>query len=598
MKRFLLLTFSLLPTLLVAQTRTVVTSDSGVLAAPSNFKGTNFQVANTVFVDPVNGSDTTGQFGTINAYQTFGAGVSNLVNNSRLVFLPGTSTVTPRVVSSNYFGGINLFSKTNILIEGSPGASILDGSSTYGELLFISNCFGVTLRGISFMGHVKTNWTAAANDGGYVGDYLWAGISIYRCGSILFENNRVENHHDHGIWDLAGYQNYVDLSTNNIVVRNNYFYNIGSARTNLSIDIDGTAISPSGWTVEGNFITDCLRGIEPFDDNTGGYAFYNCFIRNNLIRNSIARGIFSAGSTNGQNVVVEGNYIYWDTGYTRRGSNVLVDAHGIELGGGGDGWTIRNNRFKHVPGNSISLASVQFVRNVKIYDNIFEYPTNWINGTISSAIGVGNGSGTTPSGQNCFIMRNFFDRCGVGIQIYSSGNAEITGNRFIDPIAGATACLYVQAFPFNSNLVASGNSFIDTKAAGVPGISITSGNINCMFVDNTFAGFTTKYANSSGDNATILGSPKTFSATIDFPSIGAPGQFTTNFTATGVKTNDAVLLSWPAQVYASGNVTNLVFQGWCSNDVIYIRAMNNDAVTAANPPSVTFRGIVRQVEAY
>lgn len=81
----------------------------------------------------------------------------------------------------------------------------------------------------------------------------------------------------------------------------------------------------------------------------------------------------------------------------------------------------------------------------------------------------------------------------------------------------------------------------------------------------------------------------TATATLDFGSVSAASSADLTITVTGAAVGDAVVLGVP-----NGSVTaNTVFFGWVSaTNTVTIRCTNNDAASAADPASGTFRATV------
>ena len=103
--------------------------------------------------------------------------------------------------------------------------------------------------------------------------------------------------------------------------------------------------------------------------------------------------------------------------------------------------------------------------------------------------------------------------------------------------------------------------------------------------------------NRAGSAVAILGSPRTFTTTVDLPSIAASASYTMSFAAAGVSTNDSSSINIPAQFYASGNTAAVVANSWCSNATVYVKFANNDSVSAADAPIVRITATVRQFQA-
>lgn len=400
--------------------------------------------------------------------------LSNLTSNTRLRLAGGTYAVTPSKVLSNGIGTLNLFGKTNIIIESEEGA-IIDGSSALGELLYATNVNGLVIRGLTFQGMVVTNYTLVSAIG-----HVHGTLGLYDVQNVLIENCRFIDGHDHGIYDLGSQPNWNNTSTNNIRILNNYFTNFGSKRTNEAVVIDGTAIVPTaGWWIQGNEFYANLRDIEPYieGDATSNLG-YGVMIVGNRFRNTIENCILPAGSTNSQFTTIAGNYFERDVGFTRRGSNIISSASFIYWNGS-HGWRIVDNDFR---GQT--------------------YAAVWALGGVSDGIIAGN---------RMHDLTNSLATGGLGIQLetvynftvadndirrgeaqslylYGARDSEIARNTIVDP-AGEVG---IQIATFSSN-VASNLWIRDNVIQGATNAiwdQDLSGSENLFFTGNRIEGYT------------------------------------------------------------------------------------------------------------
>ena len=551
--------------------------------------------------------------------------LGSIANDRTLQLGDGTYTVTPSIIQSNFlngnqYTGVILANKTNLSIIGVPGQTIIDGSTSPGEVMWVTNCSGLYFYGLTFVGWTNHNfmeWPLNSVT-------LWAGVNVYKCEKVTFENCRFLRHADHGLQD-KGSDSTVTASgdppsTNQMMVLNCYFEDIGSIRTNASgggsIVSDGTAIVPTGWTMEGNVFRSCLRGIEPYDENdAGGRVFYNTVMRNNQFYNMVDFAIGTAGSSNCHYAVMEGNIAINDRSFSWHGTNYGLGssitaptiAYYINAG---TGWTVRNN---------LARGGIQygfFFGNTQSKLNDFVVTDN-------TAIDINRGDGISYSfhvgtranavADSASISRMLFS----GNRVYGGSlagfiftgirDSMVENNVSHNGTAYTSDQIYQSCFYIgqDGNTAANvtnltfRNNIASTSVGSAYGFTIAN-NIESLFFENnsligTF-GFNGGITNKSTNATRILGPARQFAATIDLPSIGVTAQFTTNFTATGATTNDAVeVLRIPAQFYASGNTTNVIWNSWASNDTIYIKFSNNDAVSAADAPSVRMTATVRQI---
>ena len=503
----------------------------------------------------------------------------------------GTYTVTPTNVAQAGRGAINLFNKTNLTIQGVRGQTIIDGSTFLGELLFATNSPNLVLKDIVFKGRVVTNITQVVNEK----DLLWSGVALYLCPNSIIEGCSFINHHDQGLSDQAFNTGVWQYPSTNVIVRNCFFDNIGSQRTNSVLVSDGTAIVPTSWIVENNVIVNSLRGIEPYDDVATATRMDRCILRNNEIYNCLEAGILSSDATNSYAVVVEGNHIVFEVGYTRRGTNLASICSGLSLAVG-TRWEVRRNYIRgapyrgiYCPGSAPQMWDFQIEGNVIDGDNVMQV-----------GIGMGDDAGTSVRYYNPIIKGNYITRCIYnGIQLYGTANAQVTDNSIIDCCSDGTLSsgIHLQSFPFNTNATLRGNYIIENGTAVMKyGIEVDATEKQIYLLDNTILNAATAgIVNAAGDQVQIMGPPRLASFTYNLPSIGAGGNFTTNFALAGTKTNDWVSVMLPAQFSTAGNSTNMTWTWWGSNDVVFLQAQ---AIQAADPQNIRVRAISRQVEPY
>lgn len=408
--------------------------------------------------------------------------LSNLPNNSIIRIAAGTYPVEPRRIFAGGVGAINLFSKTNIVIEGSGASTVIDGSSAVGEIIHMTNCSGVTLRGLTLKGRVETNYTLLSGIG-----HVWGSLSVYAVENVTIERCRFIDGHDHGIHDVAA-QPYWDVaSTNNVVVRGNYFENFGSARTNEVVVVDGTAVVPTGWLVEGNEFQNCLRCVEPYSQSDRTPTlFYNCVIRSNVMINTLDSAILTAGSTNGQNLLIEGNYIYNEPGYRRRGTNIFPSFSGINLNGG-YGHVIRGNTILEANHTGISIGGGA----LPVGDILIE--ANHIENVDAQAQGFGI-STFASDGQvlpNVVVRSNTIAQIrNYALYLRSLRDSSIHDNiiRDVCIVPGAAIKLTVDEQGRSSNVVIRANQIVDAMWSMQFGIEVANGNSSIRVEDNCIDG--------------------------------------------------------------------------------------------------------------
>jgi len=538
----------------------------------------------------------------------------NWQNDTAYQLGEGTYAVTPSILVSNVtagnaFTGITIAGKTNIMIQGVYGQTILDGSSGPGEVLFITNCSAITLRGLTIRGYTNHHVNPLP-----LNSLLFAGVQYAMTDRLIVEDCIIERHMDHGIADsasgLLSGATVTRMSTN-AIIRRNYFTDIGGFRTNTAggISRDGTAIVPTGGIIEDNTIVGVLRGIEPYTDANGVNRPFRVAVRRNTIINAVNAAI-PTYNTNVWNSVFENNRIYNENTFLYHGSN-----YGVTFAWGSDGILISGGRGNAVRGNTVegSFLNAVAVLNSTSKADEFSVTDNYcidINNRGNQGYGfyLGdpiNTAASASSVRRLEFARNTAIRCqDAGFALWAGRDVEFYDNRAINcnlVNAGTTfGAQYIFGYPgFSTAPLTNINVRNNTAYKDVAGPSFSfyiSDNISSMRFENnsshtnevTYSSFVSgSMTNRSGFNVQVVGPAAQYSATIDLPSIGVAAQFTTNFTATGLTTNSVVeSLRIPAVFYSSGNTTNVVYNAWCSNDTVYIKFSNNDAVTAADAPSV------------
>ncbi len=528
--------------------------------------------------------------------------LSNAIAGTTYQLGAGTYTVTPSVLNSNLtsgnqFQGITFANKTNVTILGVPGLSIIDGSSSLGELLWITNCARIVIEGVTFKGYTNHNIQQLPTYGGVGG--LWASVNLYQSEHITFMNCRWLGSAGHGLQDkgaeAASFVASTSISTNQIIVEDCYFEDIGGWRNiGAAIYEDGTAIVPTGWTIRRNKFVNCLRGVEPYNENDPGIVFNNCLIEGNSFLNMVTFGVSPVGSTNGHNVIVRGNTIEFQPGAQYHGSNANPFQVGIEWNSG-QAWKILNNSITGGAGRGILAGNA----STQIGDGLIS--GNLLIGQTNTGAGVSYGLQTVTL-YRTQITGNYFTRSKTyGMYLLGLRDSEVSGNQFINPVFGNTALRLASFAPdITSNVTIRANYFHDF----VPGRLVTAiddqlgGLLKVRLIENVIQGATvgvSVHALTLGDNLFISGPPSVFNFTNNFPALAAGGSFLTNFTAIGTRTNDSVKLMIPNQFF--GLSTNVISTAWGSNDSVFIY-LHNAGPAASAASSYRMKAVVTQVEAY
>jgi hypothetical protein len=433
----------------------------------------------------------------LNSASNVVSALSNVVSGTRYVLAEGAEwQVRGNSVKSNGLAAINIFNKSNIEIVG-YGATIY--ATNIGDVLFLTNCQNVLIEGLTVKGTVVTNYAAL----GAVG-VVWGAVSYFACDDLRFYRNRIIDHHDHGIWDLASQGGSYKPATTNIQGRFNFFYNGGSMRTNESSSKDGTAIVPTGGDWTDNTIMYWMRGIEPYIENVSGSArAQNTLLARNRIVNCMDDAILTAGSTNTHGLIIEDNIIEWHPGATWRGSNFIVSATGININAG-QRVKILRNKIYYAPNFDIDVPG-----NLEKFGFVIE--DNFGYGYFYGASGGGGLEVTSSSAKmpnrGFSIKNNKFEfKRGFGIGLTGVRDSEISGNTLINTGLDSTRqmWIYSDATTICSNLVIFGNHITsderDTPTAN--GIDIENLTLATVLAGNTIYGQATSVNNLAGAEVT------------------------------------------------------------------------------------------------
>jgi hypothetical protein len=546
--------------------------------------------------------------------------LSTAVADTTYLLGAGTYTVTPSIMDSNRVSvnavqGIVMQNKTNITIRGIPGSTVLNGRASAGELLYLSNCSNIRIEGIQFDAWTNHNfiaWSFGLN-------YLWSTLSIYNSANVTVDNCFFNGGMDHGVVDYSAQQATLNTpSTNNIRITNNRFEDYGSWRSldGVVVYADGTCIVPvGGWLIANNTFRYSHRGVEPYEDS-GNFVQKGCIVRDNKAENMAEFFFSNAGSTNIHFGVLSGNYVFNMRTWSWRGTNYGFGGYGTDAGialNGGRGWRINDNYVEGTFYNAyrIGVSSGSPVDDCELKNNT-AVDIDRGDG-LGYGFWIGDNTGDTAlkanNVRNLIMTGNSARRCAYGAYRIFSGrdivfenNTAYQGTLYTAWAATSSAFLAGRdGYTVNriTNLIVRGNTMMD-GGVGAPYGYVLNDNIqSATFENNISVGYAAVggLTNRSSSAVAISGHARSFIATIDLPSIGVGSQFTTNFTATGVSTNDAATIHIPAQFYASGNTTNMVANAWCSNATVYVKFANNDTVSAADAPSVRITATVRQFQA-
>lgn len=305
----------------------IMANTNGLVIAPTNFWTANQdyiqapQQANTIVVDAINGSDSTGARGTARPFATLAAALAAMQSGDTML-LRGT-----HYVAAQYYGNDSdaitlthgLVNLSNVTLYG-PGATIL--ATNYGNILTIQNCSNVVIDGITFRSTVTTtneigtnNIAAAINH--RQTNYL---TTIRNCQFINIPDQAISH-----CWPTYGRPSY------NWTITGCYFEDIGTIDHPAVGQPDGAMVSgrPRNLIFSGNR-SDGLNayGVELDGGGTGAPGsdtFGNASITGNVLRGMYRHGVLLVGiATNGivDGATVTGNQIEFHS--TGGGSCVLA----------------------------------------------------------------------------------------------------------------------------------------------------------------------------------------------------------------------------------------------------------------------------------
>lgn len=435
--------------------------------------------------------------------------LSNAQNNTTYILSAGNYALTPSIMDSNRVAGnavrgIVMMNKTNVNVIAS-GLVELDGRSSVGELMYLSNCSNIRIEGASWYGYTNHNFTVLPEGT----SYLWSTLSIYKSEFVTVENNFFRGGSDHGIGDYSAQQAVLNTpSTNGIRILNNRFEDYGSWRTNTGSahNADGTCIVPvGGWLIENNTFKNIHRAVEPYEDS-GNFVQKGVIVRNNKAENIVEFFFSPAGSTNMHNGIVSGNYIFNPAAWSWRGTNYGLAGYGAGDGivlNGGRGWKINDNfvegSFYNAYRIGLSGAPVgdcELNGNTAINidrGDVIGYGF-WIGDVAAdTALKANNVRGLVMRGNKAF-------RCANGAYRIFSGRDIVFENNFgYQPALTVGNAISSSAFLAGwdgytvnkiTNLTVRFNTMLDGGVGAMYGFGFYDNVQSCLFQDNIASGYT------------------------------------------------------------------------------------------------------------
>lgn len=575
MKHLLVFIAALLPLVLTAQ---IETPGSGAGGGGGGGSSTNLLWANTLFVDSVNGDDSTAIRGdAAKPWKTATNAFGNLQSGDTLLFRPGTHTVTMRGFDTN--AAMYLRGKSNITIAGLSGARLK--ASDLGTMFVIKQATNIVFKDLELVG-IKAS-TQTVDSGSAV-------MSDGMCSRIRFFNVSFRDWHNHAI---SSWSRDLTWGNDDWIISGCSFYNIGTVYGYTAQTRDGTAVTVVGDNVlvEGNYFYDCWRGYETYQNPFYTNGYYSC--RNHVLKDNIFERIREyaviAMHTNNIDWSVSGNhFIAYNTNYhSGSDSNQLIRwAFNITQA---RNWKISDNYFHgwdkvlYVPPESTTPIS-DFVFENNVVENIDSTAVYVLNNRYYA------GSATN---KNLAVKNNTFRNVTDGAVVVNMNDFEVTGNTFMDCKATTWGALAVGYHPsdgtsnvvtiLTSNAIIGGNIFGNRTASGGTGATITIGTASQgakVFNNQILAG---SAINNLGTNTTF------------YPDSVNTSQFANSSTVT-IKDTPLVTNLWvygnntnalriSSGVITSGLPALDISQTWSNSGVAFIGLSLNATNIAASSSS-------------
>lgn len=270
---------------------------------------TNGAVANTIYVDKVNGNDLSARRGSADKpFFQLQAALSNVVNGDTVILRPGlhAANLTGIPQSGSYESWDNSYfvlkSLTNVTIRGETGA-ILDtvdvGGGSLGNKLTIADCDNIRIEGITFRGD-------GANP--VIADQICGEITLWGTNSnITIKDCTFIDYPDHGILLSQ------DAKATGPLVIGCKFIRGGTAQhATLNVDGAGVAGTGQGSQIVNNYFENVYRGIELEGPDDVGLG--QTIITGNYMTNVWNLGILCLNTSGDDSkltdVLIKGNTIF------------------------------------------------------------------------------------------------------------------------------------------------------------------------------------------------------------------------------------------------------------------------------------------------
>lgn len=488
-----------------------------------------------------------------------------------------------RNAMEDYTGGYD--ADCNIIISG----GCFDGDATGGTPfchLRMAHCKNVWIKDVEFVNNVNCHH---AEFGG-VQNLTIEGCTFHGFyGSKYKEAIQLDAMNNRDVF--ADFDPFDDTCCDNVVIRNNHFYDLmrGVGSHSATIGVYYTNILISGNTFED--IDDCAIIMLNYknciiEDNTmnnvgGGIEFKNMTVNEYSGYNSPVNGYDSVDIDDFSNAVIRRNTI--NTSVTDDCEKAIaIQVYGKNVKSGYfpehnykvEGMVISDNNI-NTSGIAVQLIDTE---GVKVSSNMISYndsgehyecslneardscdvliQANSITGGTDSAIYVNDGSSCTVEGNTCInsgvsgiyvsngaedttVTNNTVEKSGSsGLTVNKSGKAELTGNT-VKSCSGSGAKID------GGSATVSENSFIEN---GGSGINVKNAKVT-QITSNTFSGNSGAAVLAEDDGEAVMGGNIYEDVSNGKYASKGSGKVTTPcveaFTADGIY-NDHVQLSWEA----------------------------------------------------
>lgn len=400
-----------------SQTRSIAVNTSGKIIAPMEILNTNFLARDVIYIDSLNGDDTTARIGTSKAYQTVSNAFLAVRNNSSIIIRPGTYAADS--IQTEWLRGcVNMTNLTNVSIQGSGlGTTLTNGN--LGTMFILWGCSNITFRDFTLRG-TRTN-----------GVYFFHGAVMdgHTNINVSFFNMRFVDWQDQGCADLEDDHAHSFFTWNNC-----YFENIGGTNGGGIVGAnDGTAICSIG-----NFdkIINCtfrnvLRCVECYGHRPS--------VEGVIIADNIADNVFGSainlGNTNISNWLISGNSFKSSTNNNNENAWMTIGTMNKTL--------VLNNTVRGF-NNAATWQGGHEMSDNTFEGNFFE---NIINNGFTIGQSVGDNAGSCK--RNSYLNNRFTTLGNMAICV-AGDNTHIEGNEFWD--AGTNTPTYGWAIDLGSDL--------------------------------------------------------------------------------------------------------------------------------------------------